>query len=337
MKILVTGSTSPQASTKTANRIPTFAALMTHSLLSQGINAQLVEPSASIDERVIAEFDYVLVGIAPPTSLSANRVYPAFAIANRALKAGKLLLFIDAPEPYKIQASLKSCYLNVSDLQKDFYKMRRSYHQFVEDEDFQREVYNFIEYLHTEEWPALFFPAFPWSSTEWVRKALPNAETVVPLNLDSALLTSERISHDLDAERTYWTCDAPQTRWAKQVSRTLLQPVFATRRRRWDLEEVTLGRMKASVGTLVSLYRSGEVWWSPALAQSLSVGVPVATDWRHSQILGPEWSVLPASIESMSNAERFELAVTQRDFYLGSVNSWNVNLEKAVTGEKATV
>ena len=337
MKVLITGTTSPQASIKTANRIPTFAALMTHSLMSQGVTAHLIEPHLSVDDKLIAEYDYVLVGIAPPTSLSANRVYPAFSIANKALRAGKLLLFIDAPEPYKIQSSLKSCHLNVSDLQKPFYKMRRGYNEFVASEEVQREVYDFIDFLYTSPWPALLYPAFPWSTTAPVRKALPNADVVVPINLDADLLTLDRISHDLDSEKTYWTCDAPNTRWAKKVSQTLVNPVFATRRRRWDLEEVTLGRMKNSVGTLISLYRSDEVWWSPAVAQSLSVGVPVATDWRHSQILGPEWSVLPSSMEDMTSSERFELAITQRDFYVGAVNSWDQTIKNALNTEKQRV
>jgi len=329
MRVLITGSTSPQASVKTANRIPTFAALMAHSLASQGVKTDFIEPQLSITKEVLDAYDYVLVGIAPPTSLSANRVYPAFAIANRALKAGKLLLFIDAPEPYKIQASIKSCYLNVSDLQKPFYKMRRSYHEFVAREDVQSEVYEFIDFLYTQNWPALLFPAFPWSTDESVRKALPNVDTVVPINLDADLLNSSRVYPDLSAERSYWTSDAPKSRWTGKVSRTLVNPVVPTRHRKWDLEEETLERMKRSVGTLVSLYRSDEVWWSPALAQSLSVGTPVATDWRHSQVLGPEWGFLPSSIEGLSNSERFDLAVAQRDSYLLAVNAWDKTVKRA--------
>ena len=337
MRVLITGSTSPQASIKTSNKVPTFASLMAYSLMSQGMKVDFVEPTPAITDEVIKEYDHVLVGIAPPTSLSANRIYPAFAIANKALRAGKLMLFIDAPEPYKIQASLKSCHLNVSDLQKDFYRMRKFYSDFVGDLEFQREVYEFVDYLYTQTWPALLFPAFPWSTDAGIRKALPNVDTVVPINLDASLISLDRVSHDLDAERTYWTCDATQTRWAKKVSRTLVHPVFATRGRRWDLEEVTLNRMRGSIGTLVSLYRSDEVWWSPALAQSLSVGIPVATDWRKSQQLGPEWSFLPSSIESMSNNERFELAIAQRDFYVGAVNDWDKTIKRALSKEKQKI
>jgi hypothetical protein len=337
MKILITGSTSPQASLKTALRVPTFASLMYHHLGSQGVVVELKEPSMYMTEEEVSSYDMVFVGIAPPTSLSANRTYPAFYVANLALKQDKLILFIDAPEPYKIQASLKSCYLNVSDLQKDFYKMRKFYDQFVGEGKAQNEVYEFIETLYTQEWPTLVYPAFPWSDSDYIRKALPNVGKVFPINLDSTLVQVGRIGSDLFSEQTYWTCDAPKTRWAQRVSRTLAYPVVPSRDRKWDVEDVTLANMKNSIGTLISLYRSDEVWWSPALAQSLSTGTPVVTDWRYSKILGPEWSYLGSSVEEMSNSERFDLAVAQRDFYLGYLNSAKnpeVNLEKILKHNK---
>jgi hypothetical protein len=327
MRVLITGSTSPQASVKTAGRTPTFASLLSHSLISQGIEVDFVEPRISTTEEQLAEYDAVFVGIAPPTSLSANRLYPAFATANRARKAGNLFLFIDAPEPYKIQSSIKSCYLNISDLQKDFYKMRKFYPEFIEDEDLQREVYDFIDFLYTSTWPPLLYPAFPWSEDDALRKALPNVNVVVPVNLDSTLIKTGHINADLSVQKTSWTCDTPNTKWAKKLSKTLSYPVFSTRKSRWDPEEVTMARIRGGIGTIVSLHRSNEVWWSPALAQSLSVGVPVVTDWRYSGILGPEWSHLASSIESMTNEERFELAVSQRDFYLGAVDKRKIDLD----------
>ncbi len=330
MKILITGSTSPQASRKTALRGPTFASLMYYSLHSKGASVDFVEPSILTTNAELAEYDAVIVGIAPPTSLAASRLYPAFALANRARKLGNLMLFIDAPEAYKIQASIKSCQMNISDLQKDFYKMRKFYPEFVGNFDFQTEVYDFIEYLYTETWPTLLYPAFPWSSEDPVRKVIPNAGKIVPVNLDSILINSGTITPNLELRSTYWTCDAPKARWADSVAQTLLYPVVPNKRSHWDPEEATLTRMRESVGTLVALYRSNEVWWSPALAQSLSVGVPVVTEWRHSEILGPEWSLLASTIEGMSNAERFDLAIAQRDFYLGAVSGWDLELYQAI-------
>jgi hypothetical protein len=330
MKILITGSTSPQASRKTALRGPTFASLMYYSLHSQGASVDLAEPSTSITEAELASYDAVLVGIAPPTSITATRLYPAFALANRARHLGNLVLFVDAPEPHKIQASVKSCQMNVSDLQKEFYQTRKSYLEFIESYDFQTEVYEFIDYLHTETWPTTLYPAFPWSSDEAVKRALPNAGKLVAVNLDSILINSGTITPNLELKRTYWTCDSPSTRWAERTAGTLVYPVVATKRSHWDPEEATLTRMREAIGTLVSLYRSNEVWWSPALAQSLSVGTPAVTEWRHSEILGPEWALLASTVEGMSNSERFDLAIAQRDYYLGAVAGWDQGLSQVI-------
>lgn len=339
MRILITGSTSPQASSKTAQKIPTFASLLYHHLLSKGVSVDFKEPSIHFNETDLDQYDLVFVGIAPPTSLSATRIYPAFLTANIALRSEKLVLFVDAPEPYKIQASIKSCYLNISDLQKNFYQMRKFYSEFVSNKNFQKEVYEFIEFLHTQEWPTLLYPTLPWSNDETIRKALPNTKRIIPLNLDSTLIQVGHISPNLDLGKTYWTCDSEKTSWAKKTAKTLALPVLPTRARRWDLEEATLSRMRNSVGTLVSLYRSGEAWWSPALSQSLGVGVPVVTDWRYSQMLGPEWSHLAYTIEEMSNYERFDLAIVQRDFYLGHLKNSNestLDLDSVVQEKRKT-
>jgi hypothetical protein len=75
------------------------------------------------------------------------------------------------------------------------------------------------------------------------------------------------------------------------------------------------------------VYRNNEPWWSPALAQSLSVGVPVVTDWRYTASLGVEWSHLASSIEEMSEEERFALAGNQKDSYLKSIPTWEQTSE----------
>jgi hypothetical protein len=54
-------------------------------------------------------------------------------------------------------------------------------------------------------------------------------------------------------------------------------------------------------------------------------------------MLGPEWGYLASTVESMSNEERFELAISQRDFYLGAVNKWEVDLSKVFNRTKEAV
>lgn len=339
MKILITGCTAQQASSRTALRTPTFSSLLTRAFQDAGATVEIVEPTKYITSEQLSEYASVIVGIAPPTSLSANKVYPAFAIANKARKLGNLSLFIDAPEQYKLQASLKSVSLNVADLSKDFYQNRKSYSHLVSDSEFRTDVFEFNEYLYAERWPTTFFPGLPWSKSETISKSLPNTDSdnLVPVEVDSYILRAPFVQANFSGSRGYITCDMPTTKWAKSIITTLNCDVVATRFSRWEKQETTLERIRSSVATIASVYRNNEPWWSPALAQSLSVGVPVVTDWRLSSFLGPEWGHLASRIEEMGPEERFNLAINQKESYIKNIMSWEetsqfvlqtINLEK---------
>ena len=339
MKILITGCTAQQASSRTALRTPTFSSLLARALQDAGATVELVEPSTYLTLEQLSEYASVLVGIAPPTSLSANKVYPAFAIANKARKIGNLSLFIDAPEQYKLQASLKSVSLNVADLSKDFYQNRKSYSHLVLNPEFRADVFEFNEFLYTERWPTTFFPALPWSKSETISKSLPNTDSdnLIPIEVDSYILRAPFVQPSSPSVRSYMTCDAPTTKWAKSIITTLNCDVVATRLSRWEKEESTLERIRGSVATIASVYRNNQPWWSPALSQSLSVGVPVVTDWRLSIELGLEWGHLASRVEEMTPKERFNLAVNQKESYMKNIMSWEqtselllqtINLEK---------
>jgi hypothetical protein len=332
MKVLITGCTAQQASPRTAQRTPTFSSLLAKALQDGGIDANVVDPSIHMTEEDLREYDSVIVGIAPPTSLSANKIYPAFAIANRARKIGNLILFIDAPEPYKLQASLKSVSMNVADLTKDFYGRRKSYSDLVDNSELRAEVYEFCEFLYTQEWPVTLFPALPWSNPRAILQALPNLDdnNLVPISVDSYLLKAPYSELNLSTPREYWTCDAVGTKWSTSVRKTLQNSVISSRESRWEKEVNTVERIKSSVGTLISVYRSNDPWWSPTLAQSLSLGVPVVTDWRHSAVLGNEWSQLASSVEEMSVVERHGLAVSQKEAYLSAIPTWDQTIKDMI-------
>lgn len=332
MKVLITGTTSQQVSQNVALRIPTFASLLAKVYLDAGAFVDFEKPSYEMDIDTLANYDVVVVGIAPPTSLSANKIYPAFALANKARKIGNLVLFVDAPEPYKIQASLKSCHLNLSDLRKDFYSKRANYKEFVEDKTFSAEVDEFIEYLYTEEWPPTIYPSFPWADDEIMTQSLPNLreDLTIGLNLDAGILETNHLGSGFDYAKDYWTCDSPNTKWALGIQKVLANPVLKTRRRPYDSQGETLNRMKRSIGTLISVYRAASPWWSPTLALSLSVGVPVVTEWRYSAPMGLEWTHLASAIEDMAEVDRYAVASAQKESYLNTIPSWSEAIQKVL-------
>ena len=330
MKILITGSTAQQASARTAARVPTFASMMAESLTRDGNEVDFIEPSFALNKHYLSEYDIVLVGIAPPTSLSANKIYPAFAMANRARELGNLAVFIDAPDPYKIPASLKSCYLNISDLQKEFYSRRKQYKIFSSDKDLAEEVYQFVEHLHRNVWPTTLYPALPWSHPGAITSVIPNIENdkLFGINLDyqifeESFVDSEKISD-------YWVADYPQTKWTKQTTETLVNRVAPVRNSKWDSTESIEDNIGNSMGLLASVHRAYEPWWSSYIPKTLSLGKPVATDWRYSSDLGTAWGVLASTIEDLTPRQRSELASNQRELYVKATENGQESLIRAL-------
>jgi len=322
MKIFVTGCTSSQASTKAASRYPTAGALITKALESHNIDVTFSEPSVDTTQEELNEYDLVLVGVASPGSLGASKTYGAFSVGNKARKNGNLALFIDAPEPYKIYAGLKNLQSSPKNLKKDFYKSRAGYKEYVSDPRVEREVNDFLYYLNYGEWPTTFYTSLPWTYPDEIHKELPTIpiEKIVPMNLDKYLLTaSSNLVEPEEVENKYFVSDTLNTKWVKKTQRQLVSSVVKTKESKWDDVLSVQYRISKAVGTLAPIYRSNHAWWSPSIALSLSLGVPVATDWTKSKVLGDCWSFLPSAVESLSSEERVLLASAQAEEYRKAV------------------
>ena len=330
MKILITGSTAPQASSRTASRVSTFASMIAEALTRDGNEVDFIEPSFALNKSYLSEYDLVLVGIAPPTSLSANKIYPAFAMANRARELGNLAVFIDAPDPYKIPASLKSCYLNISDLQKEFYSRRKQYRIFSSDPELAEEVYQFVEYLHRNVWPTTLYPALPWSQSSAITSVIPNIEEekLFGINLDYQIFEESSVAPETFND--YWASDYPQNKWTKQTTATLSNEVRPIRASKWDSKETISETLTRSIGLLASVHRASEPWWSPYIAKSLSLGRPVVTDWRYSSLLGVPWAVLASTVEDMDSSQKSSLALAQAELYKESTERGKETLARAL-------
>jgi hypothetical protein len=317
MKVLVTGSTAQQASKLHAERTPTFANLLVRTFQSAGVDATHMDPNIHWDEDFLKEFDLVVVGIAPTTSITANKIYPAFITAEKARKLGNLSLMIDAPESFKIPPSLRA-WADSDTTFKSFYDKRKNYLDVVENTELRAQVEGFVSYLSQEEWPTTFYPTFPWSDKKTLVKNLPSLreENLVGVSVDSyVLLQPPKIKNLYSTEEEYWTCDSMNP-YGKNEAKKLIKKVVPTKEAAMESENQTLIRIRESIGTLIATYRNNESWWSPVLSQSLSQGVPVCHDWKYTGYLGEEWSHLATTIETMNITERDELAYTQKQSYL---------------------
>ncbi len=319
MKVLVTGSTAQQASKIHVERTPTFSNLLVRSFKDAGIDAQLSNPNLNWDEQFLSEFDLVVVGIAPTTSISANKIYPALITAEKARNIGNLALLIDAPESYKLLPSFRA-WQDMDKTLKSFYDRRKNYSDVATDENLQAQLKSFITHLCEDPWPTTFFPTFPWSTKDYMIKNISNldSESLVGVSVDMYVLLQPPKVKNFYASDEYWTCDS-MSPFGKEQQKLLNKPVLSTKSTIWESENETLTRIRESIGTLVATYRGGESWWSPALSQSLSQGVPVVHDWRYTGYMGEEWTHLASTVENMSMSEREELAYSQKQSYLSNL------------------
>jgi hypothetical protein len=322
MKILLTGCTAQQTSRVISEKLPTFSSALQDMLMSDH-EVDLLPPTQDLVESV-EEYDAVVVGLAPLTSVTANKIYPAFVLANRAKEVGNLILSVDAPEPHKIQASINSYKSGKADLLKKFYSRRKNYYHLVNDKNFRKNFFQFVDFLSDEEWPSLIYPTLSWQGSSVVADAFPNVDrsNLYGIQIDAHLLSSSSSLGPLTdpAQAPYWVCDAPETKWSKVTQRTLSYSTLPIKTRS-DSPESIEERLSSAVAALVAVYRSQEPWWSPLLSRALNASIPVVTEWRYSSTLGECWSLLGSDIEILSAGERLMLADEQRKTYINSINS----------------
>lgn len=327
MEILLTGSTAAHISQKKNEKTRTFHGDINKALTASKHKVTWVEPSVSMSKDFIAEFDRVIVGLAPPTSTAAHKIYGSLSVIKHSWDEGNLVLVVDAPEPRRVWTGIKAIDSNPENLIKDFYSKRSEYKKTLRPDVFDH-IQSAIKTLVDEVWPTTIFPALPWMSFASVSTHIPNTsrKNLVGLNFDEKYITDDN-TFFTEKSPEYWVADVPNSAWTKKQENLLSLNSTPLKSRRWGGDADAIARLKDSMGCLVSTYRSGEPWWSSAISQSLYAGVPVATDWTLSSILGESWRLLPANIEELTQGERNQLVKSQKESYKDSLLSWEDSIK----------
>lgn len=328
MKILITGCTASQTSSKAIERHPSFTGLLSQSMAKLGHEVVISYPKFNYTKNALDSYDLIFVGLSSPTNVSAHYSYGAFAVAETARELGKLKLIIDNPEPQKIKNTIRDFHTSTDSFYKSFYQTRIQYEDALKKENRER-IDSFINHLHTEQWEQSYIPSMPWFSKSVVTEALPNLseENIVTLCYDRALIDSTE-DRTTPIHGDYWCSDNIKSAWTKRISKTLKLPIHSTRYNNYSASATVIEKIQYSTGTLISTYQGGDPWWSVAIPQTLMAGVPVVTDWRHTAELGAEWAYLPSTIEEMSPKEKLIVAQNQKDFYREAAPSYEDSLEK---------
>jgi hypothetical protein len=333
MKVLLTGCSAPQSSQGLNTRLPTFSGLVRNALSYAGHDVVWVTPSVDMSEEYLSQFDVVLVGLTPPTSLSSYRLYGALSVIDRARKVSNVKYIVDAPEPYKLWAGIRAIANNPDDLVKSFYSKRSEFDKAVNPANLSR-IQSVVSDLYENTWEQTLCPSLPWSRKENIIKHIPNIleDSLDLLCLDSFLLTAVEDSSALymKSESNYWSTNQ-KTPWVKGLEKTLKNKIHPMASNKWATNTSILTNINKSIGSVISVYKNEEPWWSVNLSQSLYVNTPVVTDWKQTSYLGESWSMLAHNLEDMSVGERLSIARKQKNDYIKVLPDFNESVERVLS------
>jgi hypothetical protein len=318
MRFLLTGMTAQQANPASHKRAANYMGYLYDVLLTGGHEVDWTDPGV---EAPLDTYDYVVVGVAPITSLGANRSYGALSIIERLWDSPKLTLMVDAPEPTKIENSLRAIADKPENLTKPFFEYRKEYELVVKGGHAER-LLSVVEKLHTQEWPSTLVPALPWHKVETLAALVPAGARA---NLRGGELESFVIRDHLSEP----VAPLASNRWAYQpgsdkkwVNRQGIS---------WDTYEIpwssraeadghAITMIRACSGTLIAPERAG-TWWNTRYGMSMAQGVPVFTNWSEAITIGSSWGTLPNVYENVTREQREYLAQTQLKEYHSAIHT----------------
>lgn len=328
MKVLITGCTAQQASPEVHKRNPTFAGLISYALGQSGVDVTWQPPSIRNTKEYLSTFDIVMVGISSPLSVTSNWAYGGFYVAEIAKTIGNLCLFVDSPEPQKIFKGLKAIKNKPENLTKNFFSSRKEY-SVAKTAEVNEKIMSFNSYLLDEEWPKTLVPSIPWMSAMHVLKYIPN---LTEKNL--SLVSVDSFFLDMAIDKTepiynpqYWLADSINSNWTARTKNTVVNNVLPMKSNKWEGNANIMNKLQNAYGTLITTYQNNDPWWSLGISQSLFMGIPVVTDWRLSQSLGNDWSVLASYLEETTPEERLVLANNQKILYQKEIPDWEESKE----------
>lgn len=314
--------TSPQSSKRLNNKSLSFAGAISKVLELNGHHVDWAAPSVNNTRKEYEKYDAILIGVAPPLSVTANKAYGVLRLIDLLHSDSRLTLFVDSPNMASISANLRAIEKDKSRLFTSFYSLRKEYEAVVINMKAKNSVLSAIEFLTNEQWPTTLVPTTPWSSIQDVSIALGDnaATSVVGVCVDS-LFVEPFIKLFHGDKKRRWLLNAEKTKWAEATLHSLVLPHAAMKKKRSDDDESVFARMQSSFGVLISPEDNGTISWSYRWVQALNAGVPVASDWKITSTIGQAWSHLAAGIEEMSEIDRYELSVLQRHEYASSIPS----------------
>lgn len=319
MRVLICGMTASQSSYSLSRRNVSFAGVMNDALVESNVDVVWADPAVSWTAKHFDEYDSVLVGVAPVLSMTANKAYGVLAAIETLYESKKLRLFVDAPEPSKIHASLRSIEKDASRLTKQLYSSRKEYKEITKNNKAKDKVSRGVSLLLSEKWPITIYPALPIDQKVSDSPGIPESmsSSFSGVSLDS-LLVGQNMSINTSRQK-YWVIENPKTKWCSDVLEHLMYPSNAAKENRTWTDAHVRENIASSLGVIIGPHDDKLLWWSSRFAQAMNTLTPVVTEWRLASKIGEAWNHLASGLEHMSVLDRYEIAAAQRDQYMGSV------------------
>lgn len=284
-----------------------------------GIDASWEAPNINWTKEHLDQFDAVFVGILPPTSPSANKLYGSLHVIGLLADSPKLHLVVDHPQIWQFKSSIASVSRNIDSIYTDFYAKRRDY-KAASAPEIKSVIETAIQKLSTNTWPKTVYPKLPWGEDETVAKFL--TENLIGVNLDAFLLEEPGTPSTQISQ--IWHIDNPSTSWAKRQGLLLSNPVFPMKDSSKSTDADVAANISDSIGSLITPQDRGVgTWWSYRFIQSLNLRTPVVSEWRETGKLGMSWDLLASSLEDLSFMEILALALEQRTSYIQAIPDKN--------------
>jgi hypothetical protein len=312
MRILFTGMASSHC-TKPKNT-SFFVALS--DLASEFAEVVWDSPKFSWTREDLDKFDYIFFGLTPPTSLSANKLYPALNLLSQMFTSPKLILVADGAQMWQYKNSFEALKRDYQILLGSFYSKRAEYSRAVANPKFLETL---VAHMTDSPWPKTIYPRLPWGSSQKVKTLLSfiPENRIVGVNLDSTLIGPElpRIGRS-----DYWAAENMKSSWLEKVEAGLSFPISPNKPKRSATDEGILANIENSVGLIIPPQdREVGTWWNYTLFQALNSGTPVVTQWQDTIAFDQSWGKLGYQIEDMTPAERASIAAQQRYSYLAAI------------------
>jgi hypothetical protein len=285
----------------------------------------VMSPSIEWTEEYLNSYDAVFVGLLPPTSPSANKLYGALNVISLLADSPKLKFVVDHPQVWQFKSSISSVAKNIESIFTPFYRTKSEYKSAILNKE---KLSKAIELLSSSKWPVTVYPSLPWKNSETLTAFLPGAAVgdLVGLNFDSFLLSEE--FPGLSSRIDEWKVEAANTTWATKISKLTSYPVEKVKPNIRATDSEVFSIISSSAGLILAAQDRGVgTWWSYRIIQALNSMTPVITEWKESHSISPSWGVLIAEVEDMDFTGRLELAMSQKASYLKSIPAQDEAIE----------